>query len=250
MSDVQVSIDAEIHQLHLQVELTVKAGEILAVFGRSGSGKTSLLRFIAGLLPEQKHKNFSSEIKVAGEIWQKTSSKSDQGSQHNIFLQVHQRSVGFVFQESLLFSHLSIKQNLKYGWERTAPDKRKISLDQVSEMLGLEKFLERYPQSLSGGEKQRVAIARALLRSPQLLLMDEPLSSLDTLSKLEIIPYLDRIRKETKLPIIYVSHSIDEVLRLSQAILILESGKIKKAGSTEEMAPALELILKKFREKL
>ena len=205
---------------NLDVELTLPAKGVTVVFGPSGSGKTTLLRCLSGL-----ERAPSGTLKLAGQVWQ------DDG----IFIPIHQRKVGLVFQESRLFPHLSIQENLLYGYQRTQSAERNLHLDEVVEVLGLAALLKRTPDKLSGGEKQRVAIGRALLTSPKLLLMDEPLASLDMQRKAEIIPFIKRIEDEFKTPIIYVTHSVDEVLQLVDTMVILQAGKVANFGPVQEV---------------
>ena len=205
---------------NLDVELNLPAKGVTVVFGPSGSGKTTLLRCLSGL-----ERAPSGILKLADQVWQ------DEG----IFIPIHQRKVGLVFQESRLFPHLSIQQNLLYGYQRTQSVERNLHLDEVVEVLGLAALLKRTPDKLSGGEKQRVAIGRALLTSPKLLLMDEPLASLDMQRKAEIIPFIKRIEDEFKTPIIYVTHSVDEVLQLVDTMVILQAGKVANFGPVQEV---------------
>jgi molybdate transport system ATP-binding protein len=147
-----------------------------------------------------------------------------------------------VFQEASLFPHLSVRANLEYGYKRIAPTERKVPLGQVVEWLGLNRLIERAdPAKLSGGERQRVAIGRALLTSPRILLMDEPLSALDTASKQEILPYLERLHRELQIPVLYVSHALDEVARLADHLVLLEKGRILASGALGEMFARLDL---------
>jgi molybdate transport system ATP-binding protein len=194
----------------LAAEFTVPAKGVLGIFGHSGSGKTTLLRCLAGL-----EKNVQGKVEVNGEIWQ----------DENTSICSQQRNIGYVFQEGRLFPHLTVADNLEYGTRRNPV--KNSSLDQVHlfELLNIQQLLERYPQQLSGGEMQRIAIGRALLKSPQLLLLDEPLASLDENRKQEILPYLERLHDESKIPILYVSHNLDEMLRLCDDILVMQQGR-------------------------
>lgn len=198
----------------LDVDLDLPAAGVTALFGHSGSGKTTLLRCMAGLErpPEGR-------LTVGGEIWQ----------DGRRWLPTHKRPLGYVFQEASLFAHLTVLGNLRYGMKR-AKDSRQVSLDQSIELLGIGHLLDRKPDLLSGGERQRVAIARALAVSPRLLLMDEPLAALDLKRKREILPYLERLRDELAIPIIYVSHSPDEVARLADYIVAMEGGRALAQG--------------------
>ncbi len=147
----------------------------------------------------------------------------------------HQRSVGYVFQEGSLFPHLTVRGNLNYALSRSRSTKKAAWMEEVSYMLGVEKLLDRSPRKLSGGERQRVAIARSLLVDPKLLLLDEPISALDTQSRSEVLPYLERLKREAKLPIIYVSHSVEEVRRLADHIVMLDQGKVRSAGTKNDV---------------
>ena len=180
----------------LDAEFSIPETGITALFGTSGSGKTSLLRAIAGL---DHHKN--GFVKVGDEVWQ----------EDQFFLSTHKRALAYVFQEANLFPHLNVIQNIEYGLKRIKATERKIELQQVIELLGIEKLLQRSVNALSGGEQQRVAISRALAVSPKLLLMDEPLASLDAERKREVLPYIESLHRELALPIFYVSHAMDEI---------------------------------------
>jgi len=200
-------------------------GGLTALFGRSGSGKTSLINAIGGLI----HPDHA-RIVVGDEVLTDTD--------RDIFVPRHRRRTAYVFQEGRLFPHLTVRQNLLYGRWFTRPLQRHGDFGQVVDMLGIGPLLRRRPALLSGGEKQRVAIGRALLASPRLLLMDEPLASLDEDRKAEILPYIERLRDETRLPIVYVSHSIAEVARLASTLVILSEGRIAAAGPAAEVNDA------------
>ena len=203
-------------------------GRFIALFGHSGSGKTSLINVIAGLVRPERGR-----VAIDGTVLADTAA--------GIFLPPHRRKLGTVFQEGRLFPHLSVRQNLLYGaWFAGARNGENLA--RVAGLLGIEHLLSRYPNRLSGGEKQRVAIGRALLASPALLLMDEPLASLDEPRKLEIMPYLERLRDEARIPVVYVSHSVAEVARLSDTLVILEAGKVRACGPTVELMQRLDLI--------
>ena len=211
----------------LDVDLDLPGRGITAFFGPSGSGKTTLLRCIAGL-----ERASEALLKVHGELWQDESR----------FLPVHRRPLGYVFQEASLFSHLSVRQNLEYGYKRIPAAERTVQLEQVVAWLGLNHMLGRKDTaSLSGGERQRVAIGRALLSSPRLLLMDEPLSALDTVSKQEIFPYLERLHNELEIPVLYVSHALDEVARLADHLVLLEKGRVIASGALNDTLSRLDL---------
>lgn len=213
----------------LNVDLELPGRGVTAVFGHSGSGKTSLLRCIAGLERPQHGK-----LRVRGELWQDES----------YFLPTHKRPLGYVFQEASLFAHLSARGNLEYAMKRSSPDKAPIAFDQAVSLLGIEHLLDRLPARLSGGERQRVAIARALLINPRILLMDEPLASLDQERKQEILPYLERLRTELDIPILYVSHSPDEVARLADHIVALDKGSAVASGPLGETLARLDFPIK------
>jgi molybdate transport system ATP-binding protein len=217
--EATVILDASIALKHalrrgdfeLDVDVHIPTTGITGLFGDSGSGKTTLLRCIAGL---------------------------ETGTSHDP-RPVHKRGIGYVFQEPQLFPHLDVRGNIEYGLRR-APSTR-VDQGQVVELLGLGALLDRKPDGLSGGEAQRVAIASVLLRSPQLVLMDEPLASLDQRRKEELLPYLDRLHDELSVPVIYVSHSIDEVSRLCDHLLLIDAGKIVASGQLHEVLSRLDL---------
>jgi len=200
---------------------------ITALFGPSGCGKTTILRCIAGL------QCMAGRLRVGAETWQ--------DDVRRLFLKPHQRPIGYVFQEAGLFRHLSVRRNLAYGLTRIAPDKRRVQPDEVADLMGIRELLERRPDRLSGGQRQRVAIARALLTSPHLLLMDEPLASLDRKSKQEILPYLERLHDELAMPVLYVSHAPDEVARLADHLVLLEAGRVRAAGRLSDLRARLDL---------
>jgi len=210
----------------LDAVFSAPAVGVTALFGPSGSGKTTLLRCIAGL--ELAH----GKLQVKGETWQ----------DENIFVPTHKRPLGYVFQEASLFPHLSVRANLEYGLKRTPQAERQVPLEQVVEWLGLSRLIDRGdPAKLSGGERQRIAIGRALLTSPRILLMDEPLSALDTSSKQEILPYLERLHRELDIPVFYVSHAMDEVARLADHLVLLEKGRVIASGALHETLARLDL---------
>ena len=227
-----MNIEARFFLMHdeftLDVEMRVPAQGITAISGPSGSGKTTLLRAFAGL--EYCRDGY---LALGDVIWQDTKR----------FVPTHQRPLGYVFQEANLFPHLSVQRNLEYGYKRLAENERQLALDQVVDLLGISTLLSRQPDSLSGGERQRVAIARALLTSPRLLLMDEPLAALDIKSKSEIYPFLDRLNRELAIPILYVSHSPDEVARLADQLVLMDKGKVLASGAIATMLTRLDLPL-------
>lgn len=223
------SIQARFHlrrgDFALDVDLVLPATGTTVLFGPSGCGKTSILRCLAGL-----EKAPGGRLAVDDEIWQ----------DDRIWLAPHRRPVGYVFQQPNLFEHLTVRGNLEYGWKRLPPARRR-DLGPVLEMLGISSLLDRRPDRLSGGEAQRVGIARALALSPRVLLMDEPLSALDTARKREILPYLERLRDQAGIPLVYVTHSPDEVARLADHLVILRDGKVAAQGPLRELQARLDL---------
>jgi molybdate transport system ATP-binding protein len=202
---------------------------LVALFGRSGSGKTTLVNIIAGLIrPDEGRVAIDDAVLV--------------DTNRGVFVPRHKRRIGYVFQEGRLFPHLTVRQNLMYGgWFALRGERRGDEFDKVVDLLGVGSLLERRPGRLSGGEKQRVAIGRALLADPRLLLMDEPLASLDEARKAEILPYIERLRDHSRIPIVYVSHSIAEVARLASAIVLLSEGKVAAVGPAAEVMHRLDL---------
>lgn len=225
---LSVDIGHRLGALKLEVRFE-SAGHLTALFGPSGSGKTSLVNLVAGLIRPD-----TGRIVIDGRTLVDTASRT--------FLPAHGRRVGCVFQDARLFPHLTVRSNLLYGRWFTPRAERYAEFDRVVDMLGIGHILARRPALLSGGEKQRVAIGRALLASPRLLLMDEPLASLDDARKAEIMPYLERLRDETKVPIVYVSHSVAEVARLATDIVVMANGKVAAAGPTTDIMQRLDLL--------
>jgi molybdate transport system ATP-binding protein len=212
----------------LDVDLQVAMHGVTAVFGPSGCGKTTLLRAVAGL-----DRPSSGFIRVDGSLWQ----------DRERFVPPHRRDIGYVFQEPSLFPHLSVRGNLDYGRRRLARHVQAPPLDPLLRLLGIERLLDRVPSQLSGGEQQRVAIARALLLRPRLLLLDEPLSALDEPRKLELLAYLAVLQRESEIPMLYVTHSRDEVARLADHLILMQAGRVVAAGSTGELFARLDLSL-------
>jgi molybdate transport system ATP-binding protein len=226
MSEIRAHFKIQLGSFALDAAFTAPITGVTALFGPSGSGKTTLLRCIAGL------ERATGTLQVNGETWQ----------DERTFVPTHKRPLGYVFQEASLFPHLSVRANLEYGLKRTPPAGRKVQLEQVVEWLGLSHLIERNdPSQLSGGERQRVAVGRALLTSPRILLMDEPLSALDTTSKLDILPYLERLHRELKIPVLYVSHAMDEVARLADHLVLLDEGSVIASGALHETLARLDL---------
>lgn len=218
---IQVNLKVRKGDFDLHAEFQVPGTGVTAVFGRSGCGKSTLLRAIAGL-EEPLHGGL---VSVNGVTWC--------AQDHSV--PVHQRRVGYVFQEPGLFPHLSVQGNLEFALKRRRLGEGAADLDEVVPLLGLEHLLLRRPATLSGGEKQRVAIGRALLSAPALLLMDEPLAALDARSKDEILPFIDRLCSTARMPVLYVSHSTDEVARLADQLIFMEQGRVLAHGPLAEV---------------
>ncbi len=214
----------------LDVDLQLPGRGVTALYGHSGSGKTTCLRCIAGL--EQAENGF---IQINDEVWQDSDKK--------IFVPPHKRALGYVFQEASLFPHLSVLANLEFGLKRIPKPQRRVDMAHATELLGIGHLLDRQPQHLSGGERQRIGIARALLTSPKLLLMVEPLAALDSNRKNDILPYLQRLHDELEIPVLYVSHSQDEVARLADHLVLLSDGKALASGPIGETLARLDLPL-------
>ncbi|MGD9896289.1 MAG: molybdenum ABC transporter ATP-binding protein [Candidatus Methylacidiphilaceae bacterium] len=225
MGGIEARFKLEWRDFSLKVDLKLPGRGVTVLFGPSGSGKTTLLRCIAGL-----ERAPQGRLVVDGEVWQDARQ----------WLPTHKRPIGYVFQEANLFAHLSVMGNVRYGRKRVAGAGR-VSIDQAIELLGIGRLLDRKPERLSGGERQRVAIARALAVSPRLLLMDEPLAALDLKRKREILPYLERLHDELDIPVLYVSHSPDEVARLADYLVVLEEGRAVASGPLADMLTRLDL---------
>jgi molybdate transport system ATP-binding protein len=211
----------------LDVQTALPARGITAVFGASGSGKTTLLRCVAGLETEAHGR-----VSLGETLWQ--------DSERKLLVPTWQRRLGYVFQEASLFEHLDVQGNLDYGVRRSSVPVDGATLAAAIELLGIGSLLQRTPQGLSGGERQRVAIARALASQPRLLLLDEPLASLDAARRRDILPWLERLRDEISLPMLYVTHSMEEVARLADHLLVLENGRVKASGSAGEVLASVE----------
>ncbi|MEC4729035.1 molybdenum ABC transporter ATP-binding protein ModC [Shewanella sp. D64] len=215
---LNIKISKQLGDLALSIDAQLPMHGISAIFGRSGAGKTSLINILGGLsTPDQ------------GELTLGEESLYDHA--RHINLPPEKRSIGYVFQEARLFPHYRVRGNLNYGNK----DKDPVHFDKVVKLLGLEHLLKRYPISLSGGERQRVAIGRALLTRPKMLLMDEPLASLDLPRKRELISYLSNLARNLTIPIIYVSHSLDEILQLAEYMLVLDQGRVIAIGPLQQV---------------
>ena len=222
VATLQARYKLQRERFSLDVSLTMPMRGITAVFGDSGAGKTTLLRCIAGL-----ERPDAGQLIVGDETWEDTESKIDRP--------VHERRIAYVFQEPRLFAHLDVARNLRFGQDRSQATHNSFTIEQVVELLGLRKLLARAPRELSGGEAQRVAIGRAILSNPRLVLMDEPLASLDAARKDEILPFLDRMHAEMSIPIIYVSHNLDEVCRLCDHLVVIDRGRVAASGNLQDV---------------
>jgi len=211
----------------LDADLRLPATGITAIFGASGSGKTTLLRCVAGL-----ERATSARIAVSGETWQDSAS--------GLFVPTHRRALGYVFQEASLFDHLDVRGNLAFA-QRRAGAGAGASLQPLLELLGIVDLLDRRPHQLSGGERQRVAIARALATQPRILLLDEPLAAVDLSRRREILPWLERLHEELRIPMLYVTHSGDEVARLADHLVLLEAGRVRASGPLRELLARVDL---------
>jgi molybdate transport system ATP-binding protein len=237
MNGIHCRLKQSLGGFSLDVDLYVPGRGVTAIFGPSGSGKTTLLRSIAGLEGVDTTANTKRRayLSVNAEVWQDDS--------QGVFLPVHRRPLGYVFQEASLFNHLTVQDNLHYGLKRVPEGDRRVPLAQTIALLGIEDLLQRQPATLSGGERQRVAIARAVATSPRLLLMDEPLASLDGARKADILPYLERLHESLDIPVLYVSHAPDEVAQLADHLVLLNAGRVTAAGPTRELMTRLDLPL-------
>jgi molybdate transport system ATP-binding protein len=225
--ELQLSLQRTGFQLNVQAVLPGRG--ITALFGPSGCGKTTVLRALAGLERAQ------GRVVVQGTVWQDDA--------RGLWVPPHQRPIGYVIQEAALFPHLSVQRNLDYGLRRIPAAQRQIEVAHAVSLLGIGHLLDRAPATLSGGERQRVAIARALLTSPRLLLMDEPLAALDGARKAEILPYLERLHAELAMPIVYVTHSLDEVARLADHLVLMEAGAARAQGPLRDLLARTDLPL-------
>ena len=225
---LEVEIRHRLGEFALDAQFSTGSG-LVALFGKSGSGKTSIVNVLAGLVRPDH-----ARITLDGAPLIDTA--------RGVFVPRHKRRIGYVFQDARLLPHLTVRQNLLYGRFFSPPADDGPTLEHVVDLLGIENLLSRRPARLSGGEKQRVAIGRALLAKPKLLLMDEPLASLDEHRKVEILPYIERLRDESGVPIVYVSHSIAEVARLASTVVLLSDGRVAAVGATAEIMQRLDLL--------
>lgn len=214
----------------LDIDLSLPDRGITALFGPSGCGKTTALRVIAGLEPSS-----SGRVAIGDDVWQDSTS--------GLFRPVHERAVGLVFQEASLFDHLSVEGNLKFGFRRTPNAERHQAWDHGLDLLGIAHLLKRKPSALSGGERQRVAIARALAANPRVLLMDEPLAALDAQRKAEVLPWLEQLHAELRMPVVYVTHSLDEVAQLADHLVLIDAGRLEAQGPVMDVLSRTDLHL-------
>jgi molybdate transport system ATP-binding protein len=225
---LEVSLRHRLGAFRLDTRFEVERPGITALFGPSGAGKTTIVNAIAGLLQPDEGR-----IIIDGETVLDTVAR--------IFVPARLRLTGYVFQDARLFPHLSVEANLRFGWRRAGKRATQTEFEEILDLVGLEPLLARKPAKLSGGEKSRVALGRALLAAPRLLLLDEPLAALDAARKAEILPYLERLRDRARLPMIYVTHSVDEVSRLADAMIVLDRGSVAAQGSVFDLLSDPEL---------
>ncbi|MFV0367315.1 MAG: molybdenum ABC transporter ATP-binding protein [Hyphomicrobiaceae bacterium] len=221
--NVEISLSHQFPGFHIDAHFEAPAG-VTALFGRSGAGKTTVVNAVAGLFYPD-----SARIKINGDTLVDTEEKID--------VPIHKRRIGYVFQDARLFPHLTVKQNLSFGgwFNRDKGQNGSSGLDRIVDLLGIDHLLDRRPGTLSGGEKQRIAIGRSLLSNPRILLLDEPLAALDESRKAEILPFVERLRDELDIPILYVSHSVSEISRLATTIVALSEGRVMRYGPAGEV---------------
>ncbi|UXM94947.1 molybdenum ABC transporter ATP-binding protein [Bartonella sp. HY329] len=227
---IEVCVHGKLGTFDLDVAFKAPITGITALFGPSGCGKTSVLRAIAGL------NHLNGKISIGDDIWQDDKQ----------FVPIYKRKIGYVFQEASLFPHLNVRKNLCYAFDKSLTGAKQY-FDEVVDMLNIGHLIDRSPKNLSGGERQRVAIGRALLSSPQVLLMDEPLSALDMATRTEIMPFIERLRDQLKLPIFYITHDINEVERLADTLILMEQGKLLGAGKLQDLQADMSLPLAQQR---
>ncbi len=227
MNHLLARFDVRFSNFHLDIDMDVPMSGITAIFGPSGSGKTTLLRCLAGL--EHAPNGF---MQFGEEVWQ--------DERLGRCLPLYARPIGYVFQEPRLFPHYDVRANLLYGYKRIPVAARRVAPEQVIEILGIGQLLDRRIHKLSGGEQQRVAIGRALLTSPKLLLLDEPLASLDLQRKQELLPFIRQLHEQLRIPVLYVSHGLTEILQLADRVILLKDGHVVGAGTLSEVFTALD----------
>ena len=227
MSSLHLQLKLDRSTFSLEVDVNIPLEGVSVICGESGAGKTTLLRCIAGL------EKAEGKIQMNGVLWQDT--------QNHVVVPTSKRAIGYVFQEAGIFPHLTVRQNIEFGWKRNHTKHKKIQWDDVIHWLKLAPLLDHTSTTLSSGQKQRVAIARALLTSPQILLLDEPLASLDFRGKLEILDYLLLLHQKLSIPIVYVSHSFEEVSHIADYMLVMKDGKISESGTFPQILSSLSL---------
>jgi molybdate transport system ATP-binding protein len=229
---LHLSVSKRWDGFELRAQLDAPTPGIIALFGRSGCGKTTLINIISGLLAPDEGR-----VALDGVVLTDT--------RERIAIPVERRRIGYVFQDSRLFPHLGVLANLRYGLRRAPKGSSSIRFDEVLALLGLEPLLARRPYQLSGGERQRVALGRALLSQPRLLLLDEPLAALDAARREEVLPYLERLRDRLSIPMVYVSHQLEEVLRLATHVALMAAGEIVASGALSDISlrPELQAIV-------
>jgi molybdate transport system ATP-binding protein len=222
---LSVSLELTAGNFSVTASFAVPARGVTGLIGASGSGKTTLLRGMAGLLRGR------GEVCFRGTTWQ----------DERVFVPPHRRSIGYVFQDGVLFDHLRVRDNLLFGWRRRPRGEQRMTVSQAVDLMGVGHLLDRRVTHLSGGERQRVAIARAVLAAPALLLLDEPMASLDRAGRREIVPYLEHLHAALDCPMVYVSHAHEEILRLADQVVVLEGGRVVACGPVEALAGRLDL---------
>ncbi len=229
---IDLQLDLARSDFDLSVDVQLPAHGITVIYGPSGCGKTTLLRCVAGLEPSAHGR-----VQVGHEVWQ------DDGRHvgHRVHLPTHQRALGYVFQEASLFAHLDVAGNLAFGLQRNRNHVSSTVLQQAIALLGIGHLLKRRSHELSGGERQRVAIARALVTQPRLLLLDEPLAALDHARRQEVLPWLEKLRDDLNIPMLYVTHAVDEVARLADTLVVMHAGRIQAKGPVAEVLTQADL---------
>ncbi len=230
ISGIQIQLELEYPGFRLDVDMQLPGRGVSAFFGPSGCGKTTLLRILAGL----EHRA-TGRIVIGDDLWMDSTART--------FVPTHQRGIGYVFQDAQLFPHLSVSENLDYGQRRALARGRNLPVDRSStiELLGIGGLLQRNPETLSGGERQRVAIARALLAGPRLLLLDEPLASLDLDRKREVLPYLERLHQSLQIPVLLVSHALEEIVRIADHLSLIRDGRMVASGPLLQILSRMDL---------